>query len=332
MKFLNLTTSTLAAAVLLTACQGQNPFKRESNPVRDYPKVSESIRTKKGLVPYDHTQPPPAPPPDNSQAICTAPFAVSINGTPGTRLLKFTEDSVTRYEITLINRLGDEFQAKFKAEGVDSGIFRLLKKDSQNKATYQITWNPKRLSSGQFTRVINSGIELSSAALTAHCRGYAYVYLDLLVEKSGQRPSINVSGLPQTPVVFGPQGNLDFAIEVEDRVGGDVPPVLNDIEFKRQAISGGSVIDGVKAVDCQKIPQAISGSNKWKFNCKFISAALENVGALINTNKTTRAVFFVSAQSGHNQVSSPSHQVNISVKFEKVIEAGPSDPSKGAQK
>lgn len=331
MKFLNLTTFTLAAAVLLTACQGQNPLKRESNPVRKYPKVSESIRTKTGLVPFNRDQEPPKPAPDNSQTICTAPIAVSVNGVSGTRLLKFPEDSQTRYEITLINRLGDEFEAKFKSEVIDNGAFRLLKKDSTNQATYQIAWNPKRLAPGQFTQVLNSSIEISSPALTRNCRGYAFVYLDLLIEKSGQRPTVSVIGLPQTPVVFGPEGNADFAIEVDDKTGANTAPVLNEIEFKRQASSGErTVINGVKGVDCQQIPQKVEGTSKWKFACKFISSALVEVQSLINSNRTATAVFFVSASSGNNQVSSASHQVNIKVKFEKVIQAGPAASPKGA--
>lgn len=321
MKFFNATVTAILAASALSACQGQNPLKRESNPVRNYPRVEESIRTRKGLQPYTQPVKAPSPPPDNSQTICSQPFAVSINGVAGTRLLKFPEDSLTRFEITLINRLGDEFEAK-AAEGFpDSNVFRLLKKDknSANVATYQISWNPKKLSSGQFTQIFNGRIEITSAALSATCHGVANIYLDLLVEKSGQRPTLSVSGLPQTAVIFGQESA--FNIDVEDSVSSGDAPTLNALEFKAQAASAERhTISGVPAIDCISVPALVPNTKKWRFTCKFLSSALaeKDVKGLLNSNKTATAVAFISAKSQANQVSSNPHQINIKVKFEKA--------------
>lgn len=326
MKLLNYTITAVLSATVLSACAGQNPFKRESNPVRNYPRVSQSIKTKTGLVPFNHDPKPPTPPPDNSQGICTAPFSISINGTPGTRLLKFPEDSSTTFEITISNRLQDEFEAK-AAEGFPgTNVFRLLRKTSANTAVYQLAWNPGRLAQGQFTQTYNARIELSSQALSDRCQGgIANIYLDLLVEKSGTRPTVSVNNLvPQTPVVFGPNQEATFTVEVDDPSStAGSPPSLNELEFRREAISGErTVINAVPATDCQQTPVAIPNTKKWKFACKFISSSLAeaDVKPLQNRNVTATAVLFVSAK-GANSVASSPRQVNIKVKFERVAAA-----------
>lgn len=334
MKFLNLTTSTLAAAVLLTACQGQNPFKRESNPVRDYPKVSESIRTKKGLVPYDHTQPPPAPPPDNSQAICNGAFAIRINGNfKDSDLLDFPEDRLTSHEIQITNRFGDDFQLKTKGFPKDAE-FRLLKKLAAGSAVYQLSYNPKRLPPGLPSRRHKTELILSSPNITKLCNGGSgSVLFTLFTEKQGTAPIVSASEIPQTPVVYG--GQASFKIKVSDASG--VQPVLNKFFTRDSTTSAGAnEIDGSKAMSCLEVAEP-NGTNSWIFNCRFDSNFLaENPAAvkLFNSNKTVKVVALVSASSRNfpDVISFP-HQVTVRVKFEKVIEAGPTVSSTpGAKK
>src|SRR5690606_14516306 len=53
-------TAALAMAWALTACHGQNPFKRESNPIKDYPATSE-VATEAYIPGQTPATPPAAP-------------------------------------------------------------------------------------------------------------------------------------------------------------------------------------------------------------------------------------------------------------------------------
>ncbi len=317
MKILNLTATATLSVILLTACQGQNPFKRESNPVRNYPRVSESIRTKTGLVPHGRNQEPPKPPPDNTQIICSVPFTVTVDGNIGSQTLQFSEDSEKKYEINIINKLGDEFEAKVSSGLPAGATFRLLRKVSANSSLYQLAWNPRRIPPGRGAIINNLKIELTSPALTSRCAGVANIYFDLIALRSGARPTLSVSGLPQTPIQFGEEAA--FSVEVDDPAGNGQAPILNDPSFRQEAVSGErTVLNGVSAVDCVKIAEPVPSTSKWKFTCKFLSAALTNVNSLLNSSKVAQATFFLSAKSKGNEVVSNSQQVNIKVKFERV--------------
>src|SRR5262245_10154208 len=106
---------TVAAAVALSACQGQNPFKRESNPVRKYPRVAESIEKGQGAVPYGTKSDTG----DTSAYACEGTFAISSNSSEGRTVFSFAEGASLAFTIQILNKLGDEFEAS--VDGLPEG-------------------------------------------------------------------------------------------------------------------------------------------------------------------------------------------------------------------
>ncbi len=301
---------------LLTACQGQNPFKRESNPIRNYPKVQDSIHKHEAAHPYGYKQTP-----DNSQ-YCSGPFSITSNSPDGHTIFSFLEDSATTYEIIIMNRLGDAFEVE--ATGLPQGAdFKLLRAASTNTSVYQLSWTPKNIiPAGEATFRPNVVLNLKSAALTAQCQGaMGSENLNLLVEKVKDRPTLTVTGLPQTQIKVS-TSEVKFKVLVTDRLStAQKVPILNgfgfDPAFKLNEDEI-KVINGTAAADCNATPKYVN--NKWEFSCKFLPSGLQanNEDGLRGSGKVGEAVFTVSAKSRVNDKSSNTFKASIKVLFEKV--------------
>lgn len=137
----------------LVACQppGQNP-------VKDYPKVTSDathpFNANAASTPPAPVVVPPAP--DNTQQVCTEPFKVSVANDHGSKLLTFTENQESTYELTIRSFMG----ATFKIDTVNlsptlsadfhAGRARLtLVKTVGNVGTYDFIWKPGKNSADQ---------------------------------------------------------------------------------------------------------------------------------------------------------------------------------------
>ncbi|MGE4132616.1 MAG: hypothetical protein AB7F86_13315 [Bdellovibrionales bacterium] len=300
---------------LLTACQGQNFFKRQSNPTRKYPKVSESIVDKKGVVPYGQPE-VKKPDPDNSQYYCRQPFGIQIENTEGGQVLTFAEGRQSQYRVSITNYLGDDFQVQVKAPtGVD---ITQTKKDGA-KQVHQITWTPQRLSAGRFFLRESLSLSMTSASFAKLCPGkIARERITLLVEQNQDRPIVALVNLPQTSI-SSKTSEVPFVIEVNDRLGNpNLAPASPIFTFSRQAETGErKVLDAHTAVRCDADPTPMANSTKWTFKCQFLPGMLNVPADIKDSGKTVSAVFYTKVISKvNNQESVPELGV-IQVQFEK---------------
>jgi hypothetical protein len=301
-------------ALALTACSGQNPVKRESNPVREFPKVAESIQKGEGAVPFG-TRPSTE---DNSKYACHGPFAISSNSPEG-KAFSFAEGSNIAFTIQILNRLGDEFEASVSGlpEGAD---FRLLSKDGKNAATYQLSWTPKPGFLGTQPSFRTSSIlRLKSKQVSERCKTDASETLNLFVEKTQDRPSVAVEGLPQTEIKFGSE--VKFNIDVIDtQATAQKTPVLSlGFDAADAANENEKLINGSESVICDKNSKQ-QEDGQWRFNCKFLSAGLQKSDdeGLVNSGKSAVAVFTVQAKSRVSEKQSSVVKARVKVLFEKV--------------
>jgi hypothetical protein len=315
-----------AIAVLglaLSACQGQNPFKRDSNPVRKYPKVADSIEKGEGAVPFG-TKPPAD---DNSRWACHGPFSVRSNSPDGHTVFSFAEGSNLAYTIQILNRLGDEFEASIA--GLPEGAeFKLLRTTSKNAAQYQLSWAPKAGTLGT-NPVFRTSVVLSlkSKLVTQRCNTAATETMNIIVEKIKDRPTADVSGLPQTEIKFGK--DFKFVVDVKDpQASAAKTPVLSvSFDPVDATVESEKLINGSEAVSCESTPKAFG--NKWRFNCSFVSSNLQknDEEKLLGSGKSAIAVFTVQAKSRSTERLSNVIKSRVKVLFEKVEVPPPAAPS-----
>lgn len=325
---MNTTKQFLAGAMtvfLLAACQGQNPFKRESNPVRNYPHVNDSITKREGVVPYGQKQ-EVKPEPDNSQYICSGPFEVS-----GEKVLRFMENAATSYEISIRNRLGDAFEVEVGSLSKDITFRRLPKNLPANEAVYQVAWTPK-IPAGESILEKTLTLNFKSNILSQRCQGaIAVENIVLLAVKSKDRPVVSIKGLPQTAATFGQ--DLPFTVEVTDKAADPAsPPILNGAVFSSQALSGErEVLDGSGAVaNCDVSPAYDDKTQRFRFSCNFTSSLLEKGAdkAIIGSGKTADVVFFMTATSRRNGLDSNMARATIKMTFPRSVNLIPEGQNK----
>lgn len=311
MKLMNCAAGVLSVA-LLTACQGQNLFKRESNPVRNYPRVADSINKRESAVAYGQKQNPPGNAND-----CSGPFIVRSNSPTGSTFY-FLEGSSADFEISIINRLGDNFEvtATNMPEGAE---FKLLRQTSPNSAAYQLAWTPKNIAEDSARAKVT--LQLRSKALSDRCQGAMGTEdLHLMVEKLQGHPVASANVTQQTALKFGK--DMSFTIDIVDPSAKvNQPPTLEAISFdpgfKNESTAQVPVIDGSKAADCAKSATNVDG--KWQFKCKFLSSALQadNEDQLRGSGKTAQAVFTVTGK-GANLKRTNTLKISVQVLFERV--------------
>lgn len=309
-KFLSLSVAT----VLLTACQGQNPFRRESNPVRNYPRIAHSIETKESTVPYGTKVSGNGGTPLD----CTSPFIISSNSPDVNNVFYFTNDSATAFEVSVQNRFGDKFTVE-AMDLPDGAEFKPLRQDSDSAMTFQLAWTPKNQSSAR--PVIT--LKMQSEKMLARCKSPDIERLQLFVEKAKGKPTLSVTGIPKS-IEFGQE--FSFKVVVNDTLAKGEKPVLNALVFEAPQQAGDmTVIDGSKSADCS--PEAkLNEDGRFQFSCKFLSGALQETDneGLRNSGKTVEASFSVSARS--RSISTNLYRVSLKVLFKKVA------TGKGAKK
>lgn len=312
MGYLKLTTVATFAMVALSACQGQNPFKQQSNPVpvKDYPhvagaKVEPYIPGKQQVNPVD---------PDNSQYVCYEPFKVSVSPDQGADLMTFTEDVPGKYTITVRSFLDSNFDVK--ANLPKGASLNLISGERSALRSYQFMWMPTKNGSAT-QRILN--LTFVSPATSQKC-GVATtvkVALNLIVNKSPLSPSVTFLSLPQQQLTFG--DSVKFQIQINDPSStSESAPILNAIQYRAIARSAERPrLDASAAVDCESKGQFVSGTT-WQFNCSYDSRLVKGVDAYLNKNADIDTTFFASAQSTRSGLSSAASQANVRVAFTQL--------------
>lgn len=168
-----------AFALVIMGCQGQDPTKRQSDPVADYP----NLYKKENTQPYGdgtHKEIPPGPVPDNSQEYCAQPMQVKVEKAMGNTLLVFTEGVQATYNISVRSMLPGKFAVR--AKGFDQGPQLKLIKTVGNTATYTLSWTPVILKNDDYTF---KAVTLQYANdLGEKCGTGTSVVLNLFINKS----------------------------------------------------------------------------------------------------------------------------------------------------
>lgn len=312
MGYLKLSAIATVAMVALTACQGQNPLKQQSNPVpvKEYPHVATGK-----VEPYvpGKQQVNPAPP-DNSQYVCYEPFKVSVSPDQGVNLMTFTEEVPGKYTITVRSFLDDNFEVK--ADLPKGASLNLVSGEGSGLRSYEFMWMPTKNSSSSH-RVLN--LTFVSPVTTQKC-GVATtvkVGFNLAVNKSPLAPTVTFSNLPKQGLAFG--DSVKFQIQINDPAStADSAPILNEIQYRAIARSAErSRLDASPAVDCESKGQFVSGTT-WQFNCSYDSRLVKGVEAYLNKNADVDTTFFASAQSTRSSLSSAASEADVRVAFTQV--------------
>lgn len=331
------TCLVIAGAMMLTACNGQNPFKRQSDPAKDYPTVTnpENVRAydpnKKDEVVKD---------PDNTQKTCQKPFRVTYltsSGDIAPDTLHFLESKLTRYEIEVINDYDDE--AKIEVLNLPDGAeFVELKRPSKNVVNYQLSWNP-RLGSNETEKMFDMKLSFKSVNFSTKCpNAIAPIEKDLFVQVTQDRPIVTVSNVPSSAIEIGKKVTL--SVDIEDPASNESnPPLIQLVEFDPSSSTGEKVrLDGSNAVICPKAPKSI-GPRKWRMNCRFDTElvtdlvkdpATGNIATASGSGRVLEANFVISFLSKRNGKLSVPASVNVPIWFKKTESADASTSANAA--
>lgn len=322
---LKIVASAILATGLLTACQGQNPFKRESNPVKNYPHTMES-----GNQPYtpgqkakkpgssannDGAQVTPVVPP------CFEPISASAEPDHGNLLLKFVEEVEGSYDIN-VTLNGTQKNPLETQKPADSEFILIARAD--NVYTYRLIWKPAKGSSTAATEAITIGFE--GAVPQGSCpQSKNRVSFNVVVSKTNETPSVSFSDMKEK-IKFGDK--FDFKVIVDD------PTALQNrtpvIKVRFSEARGSAVLNASAAVTtCDE--SKVLAPTKFEFVCKFDSNLIKGVEKLLSTGKEALASFQVVATSTKSGVNSAPTPQKIKVLFEK-IETPKSVPPQGAKK
>jgi hypothetical protein len=307
-------------AIGLAGCQAQSPFKRSTDLSKKYPNASSAATTK--YVPGQTAVKPALP--DNSQSVCVAAFKVSVENDRGSKLMMFTEDSSTSYNINIRSFGGSNFD--IQAERPEGSVFKEIARDG-NTRTYSFTWRPGKTVSAQVGLKLLS-LKYVSSFVKDTCGSEAREELNLVVVKTDDIPALTIKDLPQTEVVLGAEP-VAFKIEVNDpaSTSGSVPK-LKDFSFREEVRSGErSVTDASKAVTCAE-GKFVSGTT-FEFSCSFDSKKISTLKQDKKAEKKADTLFFataVSARTGRASAPTPGY-VKVSIPKAEVV----ASVSKGAK-
>ncbi len=298
---LKFVTALVISSALLSACQGQNPFKRESNPVKNYPHSMES-----GNQPYVPGQKPavapkgpsvdagkvaPAAPP------CFEPVKIEVDPNHGNLLLKFSEETETSYNLKITLNGPQAAKGEVKADRPENSEFRLIARQD-NTLTYKFTWKPAKGEAAQ-TPAETLIVGLDGQPAPGACAGAKNrLTLNVVVSKAGNVPSVSFQEVKEK-ISYGDK--FDFKVIVDDSTAS---------KAKTPTIS----FEGSAALYKCEESKALS-ETKYEFLCHFDSTALKGVEKMLNSGKEASTSFSVTATSRAG-VSSAATPQKIKVMFE----------------
>jgi hypothetical protein len=309
------TAALIACALVLVACQGQNVFKRESDPTRAY-NLQDTVPYNAEKAHQDQIRRA-----EQLKKPCGIPFTLSVyeKDAKGNRLEEQGQSAVFRegqektifIEATKIDGMLDSDQA-WDVKPVAGPCpldkcFQLAGK-SDKTATYKFTWKAAQNAADAGDRAVLTlqyiwpvRVNCSSVPVTDK--------ISLFVKKgSDQGPVITFPGL-QSEAKFG--DNFKFAVQIDDASA--------KAKFVATPDEAGTV-DGKPAVDCTATGRVVetAGSQKASvFDCTFDTRALPNeqIKDLIGSGKSMTAVFSIKAA---NATANTTATGRVNVKFERV--------------
>ena len=313
-------TIIIASAVLLSACNGQNPFKRQSNPIKDYPGLSKDM---------PESQVPKAPPqePQPTQSLCSRIFNLDIEGKRGS-VLKFTAGKPS--QINVVSRWYPNSPYSLQIDNPPKGM--TLSKPSQvskdqngvGLATWTVSWNPskKLVSQGSYDTLITFRFVSTDKNLIETCGSdFSTDFTALVTTENNQSnlPDVSIEGLPSQPVSFGE--NLKFKVIVTSLEPKDQPTLAFGINT--DAITGEQVVlSAENAVGCAAKP-TLKESN-WIFNCematdRIVDAKSNEINKWLDSGALAKARFdVVATMNGEKSNMTPGI---VSIQFAEGIKA-----------
>lgn len=300
------------ASVLITAlvgCHGQDPFKGNQNPTRNFNDVTSKANKPYGQVREVDKNPAEVvlDPQD-----CEQPYDLSVENSEGRKLLTFTEGVASQYRLKIVGKIDPLFSI---SAGVPKGA-QLLRGGREGAVHYyDFTWTPEAdpNRTKQFNLVTR--LEYQSASTTTLCQRSYSEELNLIVKKTPQEPTLSFPDFPTSVVPFGSE--FKFVIEVVGALSA-AGAELSITSMDAAVMSRESILDASKAVDCEKSPKAVSPT-KWAFECKFFSSKIAHVTSLLNSEKLVDAKFLASLtyENGGAKKTAPAGPSRFKVKFSK---------------
>ncbi len=311
---LKIVASAILATGLLTACQGQNPFKRESNPVKNYPHTLQS-----GNQPYTPGQKAKKPggastsngaPVSPAKPPCFEPIAVVAEPYQGNDLLKFVEEVEGSYDLN-VTLNGKQTNPLETQKPADSQFILIARAD--NVYTYRLIWKPAKGSGAVAAEPLIIGFE--GAVPQGSCpQSKNRVSFNVVVSKTNDTPSVSFSQM-KGKIKFGEK--FEFKVIVDDPAATQNKTPVIKVLFSEPR--GSAVLNAAAAVinpNCDE--SKVLSPAKFEFICKFDSNLIKGVEKLLSTGKEAIASFLVEATSTKSGLNSAPTPQKIKVLFEKI--------------
>lgn len=312
--------SLVLSSALLSACQGENTFTRQSDPYPEYTHLYDNAQS------YNANRPAPnkAVPVDVKQTpACNEPFKMTIEDSKDAgKTLEFVAGVEKSVLIKVESRL--EPDRKWDVSAVITPCpecFTPVEKTASS-ATYKFTWKPTQAPAiqDQFL-VLRYNFLMDVRCQHAPDREI----IALIVKPSAtNEPVVTFPGLQTKPVVFGGEP-VKVVIQVTDPKGtSEKAPDLTAITYRIDDVPVKTSKVSINALDCQKKGSEIQtsdGQQAWAFDCAFEPKLLfknSQVKKLSGSGKTVTAEFSVQAKSKATKLYSDISTAKLQVMFEKV--------------
>lgn len=309
--------SLVLSSALLTACQGENTFTRNSDPYPQHKALYESAQ------PYDAGRPTPdksIPVPVQQTQGCTEPFKMTIEGSKDNgQTLEFVAGVEKSVTIKVESRLPSD--RKWDVRPVITpcaDCFSTVEKNASS-ATYKFKWKPK-----QALLIQDQYLVLRyDFLMDVRCQNSpANPNIALIVKASeSNEPAVSISGLPSKPIVFGSEP-VKVVLQITDPKGSSKKaPDVDSISYK---FDGAAVNSKISALDCEDKGtevQTTDGQQAWAFNCSLETKSLvsqKQLNKLSGSGKTVEAEVSVKAQSKATKLYSEVSTAKLQVLFEKI--------------
>lgn len=316
----------LALPLILSACHGQDPFKRESNPIKAYPATQEAAN--EPYVPGQRpTTPPPAPAPAATPKVQPEPppcYSIeSVQPQAGSELT-FTEGVENSHQVVI--KLGgpQRVELDIQAERPTDALWRLLSRQG-NELKYSLTWKPAKNAPKSSKLNIVYNVKDSEDACSADQKS---VSLNLTVSSSGaaapaaeesetasEKLALTFPDL-KNKITFGDK--FEFIVLVEDPAATEgKAPDLQSINYLQSSQRAGFLNARPAVTGCDEAGRPVGG-NKFEFVCAFNSDFIDGVDKYLNSGREVTAAFAITVVSTANGKTERSTAQNIDVSFPNV--------------
>ncbi|MBX3021970.1 MAG: hypothetical protein KF799_09865 [Bdellovibrionales bacterium] len=308
----------LGVAVLLTACQGENTFRRPSNPYSEYQHVYDDS------LAYDvNNRPKPQvanPTPYIQTPACTEPFKMTIEGSKdGGKSVEFVQNKQKSITITVESRIEADRQWDVRPMvSPCENCFKTVSK-TQDKAEYKFTWKPGKIGKFQDQFLVLRYDYLMDTRCTNASPNQQIALI--ITDGKVQEPSVAFSEIKSEGLKFG--DSFKFQIKISDTEGSvEKAPDVAAITYM---IDGKKISSKAQApVDCEKNGELLETPGEaptWVFQCAFesrlIGLTAAQIKKLSGSGKTVVASFKVKAQSNASSLVG-SASAEVPVLFEKT--------------